>query len=86
MTVSPLDGKLYVSDHQMRRILRVKTMGPVRDLTRNYEVLRAVIFLHPLNTLPTPPYLWDHTPSPSPQHLRARKLYTATCLIYLKHV
>ena len=42
MTVSPLDGKLYVSDHQTRRILRVKTMGPVRDLTRNYEVLRVV--------------------------------------------
>jgi len=39
MTVSPLDGKLYVSDHQTRRILRVKTMGPVRDLTRNYEVV-----------------------------------------------
>jgi len=39
MTVSPLDGKLYVSDHQTLRILRVKTMGPVRDLTRNYEVV-----------------------------------------------
>jgi len=39
MTVSPLDGKLYISDHQTLRILRVKTMGPVRDLTRNYEVV-----------------------------------------------
>jgi len=39
MTVSPLDGKLYVSDYQTLRILRVKTMGPVRDLTRNYEVV-----------------------------------------------
>jgi len=39
MTVSPLDGKLYVSDHQTLRILRVKTMGPVRDLRRNYEVV-----------------------------------------------
>jgi len=39
MTVSPLDGKLYVSDHRTLRIVRVKTMGPVRDLTRNYEVV-----------------------------------------------
>jgi len=39
MTVSPVDGKLYVSDHQTLRILRVKTMGPVRDLSRNYEVI-----------------------------------------------
>lgn len=39
MTVSPLDGKLYISDYQSKRILRVKTMGAVRDLTENMEVI-----------------------------------------------
>jgi hypothetical protein len=39
MTVSPLDGKLYISDHRSLRILRVKTMGSVRDLTQNAEVI-----------------------------------------------
>ena len=39
MTVSPVDGKLYISDHRSLRILRVKTMGSVRDLTRNAEVI-----------------------------------------------
>lgn len=39
MTVSPLDGKLYVSDYRSRRLLRVKTMGSVRDLKQNAEVI-----------------------------------------------
>ena len=39
MTVSPLDGKLYVSDYQSKQIMRVKTMGAVRELDRNYEVV-----------------------------------------------
>lgn len=39
MTVSPLDGKLYISDHHGLRILRVKTMGSVRDLSQNFEVI-----------------------------------------------
>ena len=39
MTVSPLDGKLYISDYQSNRILRVKTMGAVRELKENMEVI-----------------------------------------------
>ena len=39
MTVSPLDGKLYISDYQSKKILRVKTMGAVRELTENMEVI-----------------------------------------------
>lgn len=39
MTVSPLDGKLYISDHQSLRIVRVKTMGAVRELLHNSEVI-----------------------------------------------
>ena len=39
MTVSPLDAKLYISDYQTKRILRVKTMGAVRDLADNMEVI-----------------------------------------------
>ena len=39
MTVSPLDARLYISDHRSYRIIRVKTMGAVRDLTHNYEVI-----------------------------------------------
>ena len=39
MTVNPLDGRLYLSDSQTRQILRVKTMGSVRDLDTNYEVI-----------------------------------------------
>lgn len=39
MSVSPLDGKLYISDHHGLRIIRVKTMGGVRDLTQNFEVI-----------------------------------------------
>ena len=29
MTVSPLDGRLYISDYMTRQIIRIKTMGPV---------------------------------------------------------
>ena len=39
MTVSPLDGFLYVSDQQARRIVRVKTMGSVRHLASNSAVV-----------------------------------------------
>ena len=39
MTVSPLDGKLYISDYQSKQISRVKTMGAVRELATNVEVI-----------------------------------------------
>ncbi|XP_064637221.1 teneurin-m-like isoform X2 [Lineus longissimus] len=39
MTVSPLDGKLYISDYESRRIIQVKTMGRVRALDGNFEVI-----------------------------------------------
>ncbi|XP_023930983.1 teneurin-m-like isoform X2 [Lingula anatina] len=39
MTVSPLDGKLYISDPHSKKVLRVKTMGPVRDLDSNLEII-----------------------------------------------
>ncbi|CAH1776702.1 unnamed protein product [Owenia fusiformis] len=39
MSVNPFDGKLYISDYQSRRIIRIKTMGPVRDLADNYELV-----------------------------------------------
>ena len=39
MTVSPVDGRLYISDHKSLRIIRVKTMGPARDLSQNFEVI-----------------------------------------------
>ena len=39
MTVSPVDAKLYISDHQSLKIMRVKTMGAVRQLAHNYEVI-----------------------------------------------
>ena len=39
MMVSPLDGKLYVSDYRSRKLLRVKTMGAVRDLKQNAEII-----------------------------------------------
>ena len=32
-----MDGKLYIADHQSLKIVRVKTMGPVRELTNNFE-------------------------------------------------
>ncbi|PVD34980.1 hypothetical protein C0Q70_06261 [Pomacea canaliculata] len=37
MTVSPVDGRLYISDYMSYKIIRVKTMGPVRSLTDNSE-------------------------------------------------
>ena len=39
MVVSPLDGRLYITDQQNLRIIRVKTMGAVRELTQNYELV-----------------------------------------------
>ena len=39
MVVSPVDGRLYITDQQNLRIIRVKTMGAVRDLAHNYEVI-----------------------------------------------
>ena len=38
MTVSPLDGKLYISDYESKQVVRVKTMGAVRELSANMEV------------------------------------------------
>ena len=37
MTVSPVDGRLYISDFMSHKVIRVKTMGPVRDLQDNFE-------------------------------------------------
>ncbi|XP_076447152.1 teneurin-m-like [Babylonia areolata] len=37
MTVSPVDGRLYISDSMLHKIIRVKTMGPVRSLKDNFE-------------------------------------------------
>ncbi|KAK7495277.1 hypothetical protein BaRGS_00013459 [Batillaria attramentaria] len=37
MTVSPVDGRLYISDFMSHKIIRIKTMGPVRSLLDNYE-------------------------------------------------
>jgi len=39
MVVSPLDGRLYITDQQNLRIVRVKTMGAVRAVADNYEVV-----------------------------------------------
>ncbi|XP_053400283.1 teneurin-m-like isoform X5 [Mercenaria mercenaria] len=39
MTVSPVDSRLYISDYMNRRIIHVKTMGPVRELEDNFEVV-----------------------------------------------
>lgn len=39
MTVSPVDSRLYISDYMNKRIIHVKTMGPVRDLQQNFEVV-----------------------------------------------
>ena len=38
MTVSPWDGKLYISDYESKQVTRVKTMGSVRELDANMEV------------------------------------------------
>ena len=39
MSVSPNDGKLYISDYHSKQIVRIKTMGTVRELAQNYEVV-----------------------------------------------
>lgn len=39
MTVSPVDGRLYISVSMSYQIIRVKTMGPVRNLKVNFEVV-----------------------------------------------
>lgn len=39
MTVSPLDGKLYISDYLSKHIIRVETMAAVRELEENSEVI-----------------------------------------------
>ncbi|XP_059169179.1 teneurin-m-like isoform X2 [Physella acuta] len=39
MTVSPVDGRLYISDFMSHKIIRVRTMGPVPDLADNSEVV-----------------------------------------------
>ena len=39
MTVSPVDGRLYISDFMRHRVVRVLTMGPVQDLYNNLEVV-----------------------------------------------
>lgn len=39
MVVSPLDGRLYITDQQNLRIIRVKTMGQARELAHNFEVV-----------------------------------------------
>ncbi|CAL1538216.1 unnamed protein product, partial [Lymnaea stagnalis] len=39
MTVSPVDGRLYISDFMSVKVIRVRTMGPVPDLTDNFEVV-----------------------------------------------
>ncbi|XP_035826375.1 teneurin-m, partial [Aplysia californica] len=39
MTVSPVDGRLYISDFMSHKIIRVRTMGPVPDLLDNFEVV-----------------------------------------------
>ncbi|XP_060065187.1 teneurin-m-like [Ylistrum balloti] len=39
MTVSPVDGHLYVSDYMNHRVIKVATMGPVRILDSNYVII-----------------------------------------------
>ena len=39
MTVSPVDGRLYISDYMKHRIIKISTMGPVKDLKSNFEVV-----------------------------------------------
>ena len=39
MTVSPVDGRLYLSDLINHRVIRVATMGPVRNLSANFELV-----------------------------------------------
>lgn len=39
MTVSPVNGKLYISDYMNHRIIQIATMGPVQNLEQNYKVI-----------------------------------------------
>ena len=39
MTVSPVDGRLYISDYMKHRIIKISTMGPVKDLKSNFEIV-----------------------------------------------
>ncbi|GFR86630.1 teneurin-m-like isoform X2 [Elysia marginata] len=39
MTVSPVDGRLYITDFMEKKIKRVRTMGPVPDLERNFDLV-----------------------------------------------
>ncbi|RUS82250.1 hypothetical protein EGW08_009988 [Elysia chlorotica] len=39
MTVSPVDGRLYITDFMERKIKRVRNMGPVPDLARNFDLV-----------------------------------------------
>lgn len=45
LTVSPADGRLYVSDPEKHQILRVLTLEPVQDPTINSEPV-CVSFFH----------------------------------------
>jgi len=53
--------------------------SPVQNITKQHAI-RAVIFLHPHNTLPTPPYLWDHTP---PAPIRIAPSHGALCQCFI---
>jgi len=53
--------------------------SPVQNITKQHAI-RAVIFLHPRNTLPTPPYLWDHTP---PAPIRIAPNHGALCQCFI---
>lgn len=39
MTVSPVNGKLYISDYMKHRVIQIATMGPVQNLEQNYKVI-----------------------------------------------
>ncbi|GFO18355.1 teneurin-3 [Plakobranchus ocellatus] len=39
MTLSPVDGRLYIADFMEKKIKRVRTMGPVPNLKSNYDVV-----------------------------------------------
>ena len=39
LTLNPMNGKLYITEPRKLQILRVKTMGTVRDLKDNFEVV-----------------------------------------------
>ncbi|XP_061169948.1 teneurin-m-like isoform X4 [Saccostrea echinata] len=39
MTVSPVNGKLYISDYMNHRVIQIATMGPVQNLEQNFKVI-----------------------------------------------